>query len=146
MLHPDGTAGAAENDASCVLQIRSADGTRLLLPGDVEAAAERRLVARYGADLRSEILVAPHHGSRTSSTADFTAAVAPAHVLFPAGYRNRYGFPNPRVLERYRALGSRARVTADSGAIQFRLGTADAPLLERERVRHYWDAAVPPAR
>ena len=43
-----------------------------------------------------------HHGSRTSSTADFVAAVAPEHALFPAGYRNRYGFPNPRVLERYR--------------------------------------------
>lgn len=143
MLHPDAVKDVAENDASCVLQIRTPDGTRLLLPGDVEAAAERRLVARYGAALRSEILVAPHHGSRTSSTPAFTAAVAPTYVLFPVGYRNRYGFPNPRVQERYRGLGSRLLATAVTGAIQFRLGEELMPLPERERVRRYWDAAVP---
>ncbi|HEY9199166.1 MAG TPA: DNA internalization-related competence protein ComEC/Rec2, partial [Gammaproteobacteria bacterium] len=146
MLHPDAVAGVAENDASCVLQIRTADGTRLLLPGDVEAAAERRLVARYGMALRSEILVAPHHGSRTSSTPAFAAAVAPEYVLFPVGYRNRYGFPNPRVQERYRSLGSRLLATAETGAVQFRLGETRVPLPERARVRRYWDAAVPPAR
>lgn len=145
MLHPLG-ANASENDASCVLQIRAADGTRLLLPGDIEARAERELVARYGAELRSEILVAPHHGSRTSSTPRFVEAAAPDHVLFAAGYRNRYRFPNLRVLERYRGSGAETRVTAATGAIRFRLGEPGEPLPERDRVRHYWDAAVPPGQ
>lgn len=146
MLHPHG-GDASENDASCVLQIRAADGMRLLLPGDIEAAAERDLVARYGGRLRSEILVAPHHGSRTSSTPAFVAAVAPDYVLFPVGYRNRYGFPNRRVLERYRDSDAETLVTAATGAIQFRLGMQrPPPLLERDRVRHYWDAAVPPGQ
>lgn len=147
MLHPDAGAGSSENDASCVLQVHAIDGTGVLLPGDIEAAAERHLVARYGNGLRSEILVAPHHGSRTSSTPDFIAAVAPEHVLFPAGYRNRYGFPSARVLDRYRALGSETLVTAATGAIRFQLGApqaSSAPLLERDRVRHYWVTAVPP--
>lgn len=145
MLHPHGGA-ASENDASCVLQIRAADGTRLLLPGDIEAPAERELVARYGGALRSEILVAPHHGSRTSSTPAFVEAVAPGHVLFAAGYRNRYGFPNPRVLERYRGMNTEILVTASDGAIRFRLGTPGGAQPERDRIRHYWAAAVPPGQ
>lgn len=145
MLHPHGSA-ASENDASCVLQVRAADGTRLLLPGDIEAQAERELVARYGGALRSEILVAPHHGSRTSSTPAFVEAVAPGHVLFAAGYRNRYGFPNPRVLERYRGMNTEILVTAAAGAIRFRLGMPGGALAERDRIRHYWEAAVPPGQ
>lgn len=145
MLHPLG-GYASENDASCVLQIRTADGTRLLLPGDIEARAERELVARYGIELRSDILVAPHHGSRTSSTPAFIAAVEPDYVLFPAGYRNRYGFPNPRVLERYRSSGAATAVTAQTGALRVHLGAPGAPLQERDRVRRYWDAAVPPGQ
>lgn len=145
MLHPHG-GDASENDASCVLQVHVGGGSRLLLTGDIESAAERTLIGRYGATLRSEILVAPHHGSRTSSTQAFVTAVAPGYVLFPAGYRNRYGFPNPRVLERYRDADTAILVTAETGAIGFRLGALVRPVLERDRVRHYWDAAVPPGQ
>lgn len=144
VLHPQTAVGATDNDASCVLQIRSAEGMRLLLPGDIEAAAERQLLAQYGSGLRSEILVAPHHGSRTSSTPEFIATVLPGYVLFPAGYRNRYGFPSPRILERYQAVGSTTLVTAATGAIRLHLGAPGEPQLERQRVRRYWDTAVPP--
>lgn len=151
MVHP-ADRGGSDNDGSCVLLVTAADGTQLLLPGDIEAGAERELVARYGTRLRSRIVVAPHHGSRTSSTPPFVAAVAPDYVLFAAGYRNRYGFPNPRVLTRYEAQGSRALITADTGAIRFRLGADEAPKWERAQRPRYWDRgggedpAVPPGQ
>lgn len=150
ILHPRQEA-AADNDGSCVLLLRAADGTQVLLPGDIEARAERELVARHGAALRSRILVAPHHGSRTSSTPPFVAAVAPEYVLFATGYRNRWGFPNPRILARYAEAGSRALTTAYTGAIRFRVGERDRPWLERVQRPRYWDGAadrapVPPGR
>ncbi|MBI5041259.1 MAG: DNA internalization-related competence protein ComEC/Rec2 [Gammaproteobacteria bacterium] len=155
MLHPNVERGMDENDSSCVLQVEAADGERLLLTGDIEAAAERALVSRYGGALHSRILVAPHHGSRTSSTAAFIDAVAPREVLIPAGYRNRYGFPHPTVTARYQAFGARVWRTGESGAVQIRLGEtgpAALPVTERQRAPRYWhtvghiSAAVPPER
>ena len=151
MLHPVDRSGS-DNDGSCVLQVTAANGARLLLPGDIEAGAERELVARYGTVIRSRIVVAPHHGSRSSSTAAFVAAVDADYVLFPVGYRNRYGFPNPRVLTRYKVQGSRALITSTTGAIRFRLGVDDAPQWERAQRPRYWDRldgedpAVPPGQ
>lgn len=145
LLHPQGQDGS-DNDASCVLLVRAADGTQALLPGDIEAGAERELIARYGAQLRSKVLVAPHHGSRTSSTAPFVAAVAPEYVLFPTGYRNRYRFPHPRVLARYEAQGAVAFVTALAGAVEFRLGEPAAARLERLQRPRYWDSVAQPYR
>ncbi|MFN2309819.1 MAG: DNA internalization-related competence protein ComEC/Rec2 [Gammaproteobacteria bacterium] len=147
MLHPPAIADARGNNASCVLQVETANGERLLLPGDIESAAERTLVSLAGEALRSHVLIAPHHGSRSSSTAAFVQAVAPEAVLFPTGYRNRYGFPNPVVTARYQALGVKMLNTAETGAIQIRLGArARGPVLERQRVQRYWHlpAAVPP--
>lgn len=152
ILHPSATPSTnTENNNSCVLQIEAANGERLLLPGDIEAAAERELIATYGDRLQSQILVAPHHGSRTSSTAAFIAAVAPADVLIPAGYRNRYHFPHPTVSARYQQFGVRQWQTGLSGALQLRLGDATTPPLplpERLRSRHYWHTrvTVPPAQ
>lgn len=147
ILHPPADSAGRGNDASCVLQVEAAAGGRVLLTGDIEADAERMLVERHAEDLRSHILVAPHHGSRSSSTPAFVQAVAPERVLVPAGYRNRFGFPHPTVTARYRALGAQILTTADSGAIHIRLGAqgSDAAL-ERLRSRRYWhlSAAVPP--
>ena len=98
-LHPD-EPSARENDRSCVLRIQSAQGS-MLLTGDIEAGAERELVRRYGAALRSQVLVVPHHGSRTSSTPEFLQAVAPEVAVFPVGYRNRFRHPHPLVWQRY---------------------------------------------
>lgn len=149
VLHPDPAEYASGNDASCVLQVRTATGDSALLPGDIEAAAEFALVRRHGAALASTVLVAPHHGSRSSSTPDFIAAVDPRWVLYPVGYRNRYGFPRPEVSARYRAHGSRALTTAGSGAIELRLGEGGAdprPMLHRHLARRYWQypLEVPP--
>ncbi|MFW5969548.1 MAG: ComEC/Rec2 family competence protein, partial [Halofilum sp. (in: g-proteobacteria)] len=98
-LHPDPDDALTGNDASCVLRI-DAPGGSLLLPGDIEETAEWRLLAR-GADLGADVVVAPHHGSLTSSTPDFVRSVDPDHVLYAVGYRNRWNFPRPEVVARW---------------------------------------------
>ncbi|QSA99073.1 DNA internalization-related competence protein ComEC/Rec2 [Methylococcus sp. EFPC2] len=131
-----------ENDNSCVLSVR-AHGRQILLTGDIEGAAESALVRRYGAGLRSGVLVAPHHGSKTSSTPEFLQRVQPRIVLIPAGYRNRYGFPHPDVLARYRKIGGTAMSTADAGAIRVDVGAKDAedePVSYRRAHGRYWNA------
>lgn len=129
-----------ENNNSCVLRVTVA-GHAILLPGDIEAAAERELVAAQPEQLRADVLVAPHHGSKTSSTGDFIEAVRPRHVLFPIGYRNHYGFPHPSVLARYRQQGVRVWDSAGHGAITIRLdaqGNLSEPEAWRVRASRYW--------
>jgi competence protein ComEC len=117
ILHPNGSAAWYGNNASCVLRIGNGRQT-VLLTGDIEAFAEYRLVAERSRALDSDIVVAPHHGSNTSSTAVFVNATRPAAVLFPVGYRNRFGFPDPRVIARYQKAGTRIWRTDRDGAIQ----------------------------
>ncbi|MEN9314947.1 MAG: hypothetical protein RIS35_1340, partial [Pseudomonadota bacterium] len=89
------------NARSCVLRISAAGGT-VLLAGDIEAPQERRLLDRLDPlDLRADVLLSPHHGSRTSSTDAFLETVQPRRAIFQVGYRNRYRHPNPVVLQRY---------------------------------------------
>ena len=88
-----------------------------LFPGDIQAPAERELVSLHGDDLKSTVLLAPHHGSRTSSGAAFLSKVNPEQVLISAGWRNHFGFPNTSVLKRYRDIGCKIYTTGDHGAI-----------------------------
>lgn len=128
------------NDASCVLRIES-PGNSVLLPGDIERRSESALIEQYAERLATDILVAPHHGSNTSSTGEFLRAVQPRFTLFPVGYRNRYGFPKEEVVARYREEGAVMLDTAQDGAITFRLGSsgmAMAPESYRHQMRRYW--------
>ncbi|HXW10703.1 MAG TPA: DNA internalization-related competence protein ComEC/Rec2 [Steroidobacteraceae bacterium] len=118
-LHPGPEAYARDNDGSCVLRVRAGDRTALVT-GDVEAQAEADLLATT-ALAPVDVLVAPHHGSRTSSTAPFVAACRPAWVVYAVGHRNRWGFPYAGVVERYDAVGARGLRTSSSGALTFRL-------------------------
>lgn len=139
ILHPDGDGGGRRNDTSCVLRVSAGGGT-ILLPGDIETRAERALLGR-GDDLRAHILAAPHHGSRSSSSPAFVAAVAPEYVLFATGYRNRWGFPHPEVQARYAAAGAGAWNTAVHGAIEVRVpasGVPAPPRAWRELHQRYW--------
>lgn len=139
IVHPPRGAALRRNNASCVLLVE-AGGARILIPGDIEARAEAMLLGG-GRDLSAQVLVAPHHGSKTSSTPAFVRAVAPRYVLFPAGYRNRWGFPHPQVAERYAALGAVAYGSAEHGAITVRLSAAgeiEPPRLHRRAWRRYW--------
>ena len=115
----------AGNNGSCVVRID--DGLQsLLLTGDIEKQTEAVLLRSELSDsgdlsdlneLQSDVLVAPHHGSKTSSTEDFIDAVAPKLVLFPAGFANRYGFPKPTVVERYQRREIRSLTTGSEGQI-----------------------------
>ncbi len=138
LLNPPRGYFSRHNNASCVLKVDSRYGSALL-PGDIEARAEQRLVERYGWRLQAEVLVAPHHGSRNSSTEAFIAAVRPRHVLIPAGYRNRYRHPHPAVIARYRRAGSRLHGSAASGALELRFGSAGIEVSAFRDVAHrYW--------
>jgi competence protein ComEC len=133
-------ATGKDNDTSCVLKISAAQGSALLT-GDIERGAESGLVKRYGAALASTVLVAPHHGSKTSSSPEFLSEVRPSTVLVSAGYRNRWGFPSPQVMERYRRLGIRAFDTASGGALTVLPGAdGSGPGLIPYRLsyRRYW--------
>ncbi len=142
VLYPPADHALRGNDASCVLRISNRAAT-VLLTGDIEARAEAWLVRTHGAALRADILVAPHHGSRTSSRPAFIEAVAPSEVLIPAGYRNRWNHPHPEVVERYLAGGAEIRVSATHGAISYDFpasGRLSAPVSWRQQRARYWHA------
>ncbi len=103
------------NDNSCVLKVTSGPHSALLT-GDIEKASEAWLVEHAKSDLKTNILLAPHHGSSTSSTIPFVKLTDPDYVIFSTGYLNRYKFPNKNVVNRYSA---KALNTATDGAIRF---------------------------
>jgi len=89
----------------------------VLFTGDLEAKGERSLIAA-GLDLRATVLKAPHHGSASSSTEAFVEMVHPAIAIISDGYHNRFGFPAPEVLDRYRRIGADLLRTDQDGAIE----------------------------
>lgn len=137
-LHPSLDTLGLDNDSSCVLRI-TIGKQHILLTGDVEKKAEKDLVATVAADLPADILVAPHHGSKTSGLASFVEAVNPHYVVFAVGYRNRYHFPHQSVVLQYQAMGVEALETAKTGAVQFQLGVDNFLNLYRVEHRHYWN-------
>jgi competence protein ComEC len=117
----DGFGSCDDNDRSVVIAVEFA-GRRVLLGGDIEARAEAALLGAVGADaLDADVLSAPHHGSRTSSSPSFVAATSPMVVVASAGQGNRYGFPRSETRERYRAAGARFLTTAIEGAVHVRI-------------------------
>jgi competence protein ComEC len=141
VLHPPpGAAGtdARPNTISCVLRVSAPGQASALLTGDIEREQEWALVGRLGEALRSDVLVVPHHGSRTSSTPVFLDAVRPRLAVFQAGYRSRFGHPAEDVLERYRALGAVQLVSPDCGAWLWRSDEPGAGWCQRDEARRYW--------
>lgn len=105
----------ASNDDSLVMRLEDG-GVRFLLPGDIQKKVEQRLVAEH-ADLAADFLKVPHHGSKTSSTADFVAAVAPKVAVVSDGEANPFGHPAPSTVERYAQAGVRLLRTDRDGAV-----------------------------
>jgi competence protein ComEC len=128
-----------DNDRSCVLKIATPSG-HVLLPADIERRAEGALLDDPGSDLYADVLVAPHQGSRTSSSAEFVERVQPQIVIFPVGYRNRFGHPHKDVVERYRATGAKIYRTDRDGAITLMLASEGRMRIEPFRAvyRRYW--------
>ena len=146
VLHPQPDSHALphikDNDRSCVLKIAT-DGASVLLPADIELKSESVLVEQDARALQADVLVAPHQGSRTSSSETFIEAVSPRATVFPAGYRNRFGHPHDDVVARYRNAGATLYRTDYDGAIRIELPIASGPNLQRHRdvYRRYWHDA-----
>ncbi|MDR2876022.1 MAG: DNA internalization-related competence protein ComEC/Rec2 [Methylobacillus sp.] len=143
MLHPTPESYASpklkDNDRSCVLKVSSAYGSALLT-GDIEQRMENELIARNGAALKVDVLLAPHHGSKTSSTAGFVETTHPSAVVFTVGYRNRFGHPKAEVEERYKNVGGLLYRSDRDGAVIFDFSNAEAVEVTRWRRAepHYW--------
>ena len=137
-LHPRrGDAATRDNNRSCVLHI-SAEGGSMLIPGDIEARVEGEIAER-GDWPKSEVVVAPHHGSRSSSSAALIDAVAADAVVFSAGYGNHFGHPAPDVVERWQRAGSRIWRTDSEGAVSFQIdGNGVRARGHRAETRRYW--------
>jgi competence protein ComEC len=141
MLHPSPVSYASAkwkpNARSCTLKI-TAGKHSILLPGDIEAVQETELVESDAAHLKASVLLAPHHGSGTSSTLPFLNAVQPDIALFQVGYRNRYRHPKQEVFDRYGELGIRRLRTDESGALTFRFGESLSVAEYRNEYPRYW--------
>lgn len=143
ILHPPPHFPYLGNETSCVLRVHSRHGSALL-PGDIGTLIEARLM-QGNTKLNSDVLLVPHHGSASSSSAAFVAATAPTYALVSAGWRNRFGHPHAAVLERYRRQGASIISTAATGAISVRFeANTVAPKLasQRGQRRRLWHEAA----
>ncbi|WP_334186505.1 DNA internalization-related competence protein ComEC/Rec2 [Noviherbaspirillum sp.] len=125
------------NARSCTLKITMGEHS-ILLPGDIEAAQEAALVSEASDSLHATVLLAPHHGSGTSSTQPFLAAVKPAVAVFQVGYRNRYRHPKQEVFDRYAEMDIQRLRSDQSGAISFRFGQRIEMSEFRTEHARYW--------
>ncbi len=144
LLHPlasDYAAGLKPNAISCVLRIGNGRAA-VLLAGDIERDQERALVQR-GGPLAADVLLAPHHGSKSSSSALLLDAVHPRIALVQAGYRNRFGHPAQEVVARYLERGVRVVENTRCGAAHWTSVQPGDVACERERHARYWHHRVP---
>jgi competence protein ComEC len=139
MLGPPPGFGGSDNDGSCVLRVSSlASGGSVLLTGDIEAVGEAQLLREAGR-LPSDVVVAPHHGSRSSSSPAFVRAVRADYVIFPVGYRNRWRFPDASIVDRWQRAGARMLRTDRDGAVTCRFGVQVTHCQGyRDLNRRYW--------
>ena len=140
ILYPsprDINEATTDNNLSCVLQVTTTT-QQILLTGDIEVPAEIKLLARYGEQLHSSILVIPHHGSKTSSSSAFLDTVNPALALIPAGWHNRFGLPAKAVVGRLQARHLTLLNTATAGTIQIDVGQELNVRAYREEHPRYW--------
>ena len=142
----DAPVSGEENDHSCV-GILEWQGVRVLFTGDISRKVERQLARRYPGFAPVDLLIVPHHGSRTSTSADLLDWARPARAVFSAGFRHHFGHPHPSVVQRLLSRGVAVFSTADAGAVQFswRPG-AEAPDVECARgAAKFWRSMGPMA-
>ena len=140
LLHPEPGFRGGSNDGSCVLLVEGAGG-RALLTGDIEARGERAVLGQR-ARLPADVVVAPHHGSNTSSGPALVAATQPAWVVFSTNWKNRWGFPAAPVVARWQSAGATLLSTERHGEIVLRFapsGPAPPELRRRQACRPWLD-------
>ncbi len=143
IIHPNQNSTLSKNNASCVVKISPANANKsnsILLTGDIESKAEQEILKNSNLDIRANIIIAPHHGSKTSSTAEFINRTNPDYVLYAVGYRNRYRFPSKTVSKRYKERNIIEYSTSKSGSITFTLDPLllKKPELYRVSQRRFW--------
>lgn len=141
VLYPYDSEQRRANNRSCVIRV-SLGNRHILLTGDIEAHAEAQLIKHNRYSLPANLLVVPHHGSKTSSTTAFIKAIGPELALFATGYRNRYRFPNAGILRRYQDLDVQSLNTANTGTISIGIDASGMhkPQKWREQAGRYWHA------
>ena len=140
ILSPPAQTFRDENDNSCVLKIVTKQGS-MLLTGDIEAIAEDYLIKHMPGKLQADVLIAPHHGSKTSSTQAFLEKVNFSLILIPADAPNRFLFPHKEVLMRYKQMGAKYFVTGRTGTITVRFADGKIDIdTYREQHSHYWNS------
>ena len=147
ILHPaaaDYAAAARSNAMSCVLRVSNGRQTALLT-GDIEQPQESRLVSA-AAPLKADVLLVPHHGSKTSSSAGFLDAVQPRLAVVQSGYRNRFGHPAEPVMARYRERGIVVVDSPRCGAVLWASNQPAGVQCQREVARRYWHHTLEPGR
>jgi competence protein ComEC len=144
ILHPqpsDYEATLKPNAVSCVLRISNGRQT-VLLTGDLEAAQEQRLLAQ-SVNLKADVMLVPHHGSKTSSTPEFLDAVQPKIALVQAGYRNRFQHPVPEVMQRYSERGIQIITSPLCGAARWHSSQPESVDCQRSTHKRYWHHRLP---
>jgi competence protein ComEC len=134
----------SDNNSSCVLLVTHPSGS-ILLTGDIEKLVEKRLIANQHDKLDIDVLIAPHHGSKSSSTRAFIQTTSPDYVVFATGYRNPYGFPDENVVSRYEEFGSHLVNTASQGMISFEFSDENGLQLQpgyREVRQRFWHSKI----
>ncbi|HEY4696707.1 MAG TPA: DNA internalization-related competence protein ComEC/Rec2 [Gallionella sp.] len=148
MLHPDAAsyseADIRDNNRGCVLRI-SIGNQHILLTADIEKESEQRLLKEHADKLPAALLVVPHHGSKTSSTDEFIAAVQPGYAVFTVGYRNRFGHPKQEVVQRYAGSGAQLLRSDEDGAIMVEMNAQGLQVESyRKSHRRYWTHSPQP--
>lgn len=133
-----------DNDKSCVIKMTTAFGS-MLLSGDIERSSEGYLLEHASEQLASDVLISPHHGSKTSSSRGFVEAVSPRFVLITNGYLNRFGHPKPVIQQRYEDVGATVYRSDYDGAVQmyFQPHQPLKPFAWRKQMPKYWHDRYP---
>jgi competence protein ComEC len=142
-LWPDNALKYNDNNGSCVIKV-SDQYHSILLPGDINKSIEKQLVGLYPKQLKSDILVAAHHGSNTSSSAEFIQTVGAKYVIFSQGFMNRWRFPRQEVVDRYQTYNPILFSTSHSGQVSFQIEyNSTKPIIPktfRQDIYPYWYA------
>jgi competence protein ComEC len=128
---------ASDNNQSCIVQFEMA-GKKILLPGDIDKKAERVLLTTYGAELKSDVLIVGHHGSKSSSSNEWLINVDPEIAIVSSGFNNRFNHPHLDVLTRFQYHSIPLYNTADSGAIEINLAEIIAVTQWRKKNAPIW--------
>ena len=134
-------AALSQNERSCVIKVSNAHHSLLLL-ADIEKHSERYLLKTQREALKADVMLVPHHGSKTSSLWPFIAAIDPQFALVSAGYRNRFNLPHPTIMARYQQLHIPVFNTAHYGEIQVIFPSDDTEIryaLKRSDNKKFWD-------